>query len=90
MTVANVTLATEGLQVLDYNDVNSSLVIDSDPLTSLGDVWSSRTATIPALGGRKVKANTTTFGKFYIEVAQVSQADNVLRLTFSTRLSISR
>ena len=89
MTVAGVTLASEGLQVLDYNDVNSSLVIDTDPLTSLGDVWSSRTATIPALGGKKVKATTTTFGKFYIEVAQVAQADNVLRLTFNQTYNIN-
>ena len=48
-----------------------------------------RTATIPALGGKKVKATTTTFGKFYIEVAQVSQADNVLRLTFNQTYNIN-
>ena len=88
LTVGAVTLASEGLQVLDYNDVNSSLVLDTDPLTSLGDVWSSRTATIPALGGKKVKATTTTYGKFYIEVAQVAQADNVLRLSLNQTYNI--
>ena len=88
ITVANVTLATEGLQVLDYNDVNSSLVIDSVTLTSTVDTWSSRTATIPAKGGRKVKANTKTFGKFYIKVTDTTEVDNVLRLTFNQTFNI--
>ncbi len=88
VTVANVTLATEGLQVLDYNDVNSSLVIDTVTLTSTTDVWSSRTATIPAKGGRKVKATTKTFGKFFIKVSDTTEVDNVLRLTFNQGFSI--
>ena len=80
-------MATEGLQVLDYNDVNSSLVIDSVTLTSTVDTWSSRTATIPAKGGRKVKANTKTFGKFYI-TTDTTEVDNVLRLTFNQTFNI--
>ncbi|AIX20959.1 structural protein [Synechococcus phage ACG-2014d] len=89
LTVANVTLASEGLQVLDYNDVNSSLVLDSVSLTSVNDIWSSRTATVPALGGKKVKATTTTFGKFYIKVSNTVQADNVLRLTLNQTYNLN-
>jgi len=89
VTSAAVTLASEGLQVLDYNDVNSSLVLDSVTLTSVADVWSSRTATVPALGGKKVKATTTTFGKFYIKVTNTVQADNVLRLTLNQTYNLN-
>ena len=90
ITVSSVTLASEGLQVLDYNDVNSSLVIDSVTLTSNTDVWSSRTATIPAKGGRKVKAETTTYGKFYIKVTNTTEVDNVLRLSLNQTFNVKK
>ena len=77
------TLASEGLQVLDYNDANSTLTLDSETISSATDVWSTRTATIPAIGGRKVKANTTTYGKFYIRTVDTTVADNILRFSFN-------
>ena len=74
-------LASEGYQVLDYNDVQSGLTQDVAVFTQTTDIWATRTATIPAPGSKKVKVTPKAYGKFFMSQSGTSKINNVLRLT---------
>jgi len=77
------TLAPEGLQILDFNNAISGLAQDYAIPTVRLDKWSVRTATIPTVGGSKVKVRAKTFDKFFFKHFQTEKTDNVLRLTLN-------
>ena len=74
-------LATEGYQVLDYNDVASTLTQDIMTVSQVTDVWATRTATIPAPGSKKVRVTPKAYGKFFIAQSTTTKVNNVQRLT---------
>jgi hypothetical protein len=76
-------LGSEGFQILDFNIVSSGLGINYATITNYYDLWSSRTATIPAVGASKVKVSSTVLNKFFFNYFNVEKADNVKKLTIN-------
>ena len=78
------TLGSSGLQLLDLDNagiVTSTFAPGSS--TILNDIWSSRTATVPAPGSRKVKVDANVVGKFFIKPTTTVKIDNILELTLN-------
>ena len=76
-------LGTEGLQILDFNYAISALTQDGAIPTVVSDVWSSRTSTIPTIGGNKIKVTADALDKFYFKYFTQSKVDNVLKLNIN-------
>lgn len=76
-------LGTEGLQILDFNYAISALTQDSAIPTVVSDVWSSRTSSIPTIGGSKIKVTANALDKFYFKYFTQSKVDNVLKLNIN-------
>ena len=79
-TITGYALASEGYQVLDYNDVASGLTQDTATITQHTDIWATRTATIPSPGSKKVKVTPKSYGKFFISQSGTSKINNVQRI----------
>lgn len=79
--VSTYSLGAEGLQILDFNYAISSLTQDSAIPTVVSDLWSSRTATIPSIGGTKVKVTANSLDKFFFNSFTSNKVDNVRKLT---------
>ena len=82
-TNSNYTLGSEGIQILDFGIVSSTLTQNTHLQTSVSDKWSSRTATIPSPGGRKLKASAETYFKYFMKSFNVSSFDNLRKLTLN-------
>jgi hypothetical protein len=75
------TLASEGFQILDFNyALATSVTTNTEIFDYIKDLWSSRTATIPTIGGKKVKVQAKVLDKFYFKTFNVSKSDNVVDL----------
>ena len=85
----DVTLADSGLQSLDFNDVNTSFVEDTESLTISSDIWSSRNATVPAPGSQKVKATAVVKDRYYIKVTDTLKIDNIQELTLNQNFNFT-
>lgn len=83
LSTTNYTLGSDGLQILDFNYAISSLTQDVTYPSIEKDIWSSRTATIPTVGGRKVKVTSKALDKFYFKVFNTNKIDNVKNLTLN-------
>jgi hypothetical protein len=79
----NFALGGDGLQVLDFTEINSQLTQDFHLPSSTFDLWSSRTATIPSPGGRKATFKTSAYGKYFLRHFTVSKFDNVRKFTIN-------
>jgi hypothetical protein len=76
-------LGSEGLQILDFNYAISALTQDFAIPSVTSDLWSSRTATIPTVGGTKIKVTAKALDKFYFNHFSTSKADNIRKLTLN-------
>ena len=85
LTVTNTgfTLGSAGLQGLDFEDANISMSQDSETLTYSSDEWSSRTATVPSPGSRKLKISAGVKNRYYMKVTSTSKVDNIQELTIN-------
>jgi hypothetical protein len=81
--IANYTLASEGFQILDYSDVLSFLLQDTENISTTLDIWSSRTATVPSPGGRKPLISSKAYDKFFFRTFSISRIDNIRQLTIN-------
>jgi len=82
-TISTYQIGSEGIQVLDFNYTTSYLTQDYHLQTSVSDKWSSRTATIPSPGGRKLILSTNAYDKFFLKTFATSSIDNVRKLTLN-------
>ena len=76
-------VGASGLQVLDLNNATTAHVVDEVSSTFAQDIWSSRTATVPAPGSQKVKVDAKVIGKFFIKSADTLKIDNIQKLTIN-------
>ena len=76
-------VAASGLQVLDLNNAQTLHIVDEFSSTYAQDIWSSRTATVPAPGSQKVKVEAKVIGKFFIKSADTLKIDNIQKLTIN-------
>ena len=85
LVVSNIgyALGAEGLQSLDYEDASVDLVSDTLTLSYANDTWSSRTATVPSEGSRRVKASAVIKDRYYMKQASTLKLDNVQALTIN-------
>ena len=85
------TAAPQGNQLLDFTNGNglSGTTVDAVTLTYAQDVYSSRTATVPALGSSKVKVSAKKVGKFFIKTTSTQKIDNIQKLTINQSFSYS-
>jgi len=81
---SNYLLAGEGFQILDFSYTTaSSTTSSSQQFENYRDIWSSRTATVPSTGGKKVKVSAKVLDKFYFKYFNASKIDNVVKLTLN-------
>ena len=80
-------LSDLGFQSLNYDDANTLHTINgngvqggSAELTYDQDVWSGRTATIPAPGSQKVKATAVVKDRYFFKVTNTAKIDNIIGL----------
>jgi hypothetical protein len=81
--VSNYNLAAAGFQVLDYSDITIFLQQDSQNITPISQIWSSRSATIPSPGGKKPILLADSYDKFYFRVFNTSRVDNIRAFTIN-------
>lgn len=72
-----------GLQLLDFNNANTFHVVDEFSSVFANDIWSSRTATVPAPGSQKVRVDAKVIGKFFIKSSDTLKIDNIQKLTLN-------
>jgi len=85
LTVGNVAfeLGASGLQSLDYNEATTNHT-DANGTTAVAiDIWSSRNATIPAPGSKKVQASAVVKNRYFFKQANTIKIDNIQRLTLN-------
>ena len=84
LDISTYNLSGEGFQILDFNYANATGTTEStETFTMNRDLWSSRTATIPTTGGRKVQVTAKILDKFYFQYFNASKVDNVVALTLN-------
>lgn len=83
------TAAPVGNQLLDFANSNGlpGTTVDAITLTYAQDIYSSRTATIPAPGSAKVKVSAKKVGKFFIKSTSTQKIDNIQKLTLNQSFS---
>lgn len=86
------TAAPDGNQILDFTNANASGAIDIDlvTLTQVQDIYSSRTATVPAPGSVKVKVDAKVVGKFFIQSTNTVKIDNIQKLVLNQPFSFTK
>lgn len=85
------TMGAAGLQVFDVNNLTQVYGIDNIAENSwVNDIFSSRTATVPAPGSKKVKVTAKSRGKFYIKVSDTLKIDNVQKLTINQPFNFTK
>lgn len=82
-TISTYNLGAEGLQILDFNYAISSLTQDFAIPTVISGIWSSRTATVPSIGGTKIKVTANAQDKFFFNSFTTNKVDNVRKLTLN-------
>ena len=91
LTVTNVgyALGSAGLQSLDFDDATTTMQEDNVSLTYSRDIWSSRTATVPAPGSQKLKVNAVVKDRYYIKTTNTVKIDNIQELTINQDFNFS-
>jgi len=81
VTTTGISLASAGLQSLDYDDATITLLQDTETLTYTQDTWSSRTATVPSPGSQKLKVSAVVKDRYFFKVTNTIKIDNIQELT---------
>ena len=91
LTVTNTgfTLGSQGLQGLDFEDATITMTPDSESLTYNVDEWSSRTATVPSPGSRKLKVSAVVKNRYYMKTTNTIKIDNIQELTINQDFNIT-
>ena len=76
-------LGQEGLQSLDFDDASTLMTEDVATLDCSSDIWSSRTATIPSPGSRKLQIQAKVKDRYFFKVTDTIKIDNVQILTLN-------
>ena len=76
-------LAEAGFQNLDFDDADTAMTQDSDSLSYLQDVWSSRTATVPSPGSQKLRVTAVVKDRYFFKVTPTIKIDNIQELTLN-------
>jgi hypothetical protein len=87
--VSNYILGSEGLQILDFNYAISALTQDFGIPSVVSDLWSSRTATIPTVGGSKIKVTANALDKFFFNSFTTNKVDNVRKLNLNQSFDLN-
>lgn len=87
--ISNYILGSEGLQILDFNYAISALTQDFAIPSVVSDLWSSRTATIPTVGGSKIKVTANALDKFFFNSFTTNKVDNVRRLNLNQSFDLN-
>ncbi|AXF41237.1 virion structural protein [Cyanophage S-TIM4] len=85
LTVTNTgfALGDAGFQNLDFDDSATTMNAGTESLTYKQDIWSSRTATVPSPGSRKLKVTAIVRDRYYFKVTPTSKIDNIQELTIN-------
>ena len=91
LTVTNTgfTLGSDGLQGLDFEDATTTMTEATETLSYTNDEWSSRTATVPAPGSRKLKVSAVVKDRYYMKTTSTLKIDNIQELTINQDFNIS-
>ena len=76
-------LGDAGYQSLDFDDSTTTMTEDTETITHVQDVWSSRTATVPSPGSQKLKVTAVVKDRYYFKVTPTIKLDNVQELTIN-------
>jgi len=81
-----------GNQILDFANTNLTANVDVDTvtLTQVQDIYSSRTATVPAPGSVKVKVEAKVVGKFFIQSTNTVKIDNIQKLILNQPFTFTK
>ena len=91
LTVTNTTFAlgSSGLQGLDYEDATINMVENTESLSYTNDEWSSRTATVPSPGSKKLKISAEINNRYYMKTTNTLKIDNIQELTLNQDFNIT-
>jgi hypothetical protein len=89
LTSTGLALGGVGLQTLDYDNVASTFLQDTETLTYASDTWSSRTSTVPSPGSKKLKVDAIVKDRYYIKVTNTIKIDNVQELVINQPFNFS-
>ncbi|AOV60911.1 virion structural protein [Synechococcus phage S-CAM22] len=91
LTVTNTafTLGSEGLQGLDFEDATITMTENTESLSYSNDEWSSRTATVPSPGSKKLKISANINNRYYIKTTNTIKIDNVQELTINQKFNVT-
>ena len=82
-------LGDAGYQSLDFDDSTTTMTEDTETLSHVQDVWSSRTATVPSPGSQKLKVTAVVKDRYYFKVTPTIKIDNVQELTINQAFNFS-
>ena len=91
LTVTNTTFALgpNGLQGLDFEDATINMVENTESLAYTNDEWSSRTATVPSPGSKKLKISAEINNRYYMKTTNTLKIDNIQELTLNQDFNIT-
>ena len=91
LTVTNTTFAlgSAGLQGLDFEDATINMVENTESLAYTNDEWSSRTATVPSPGSKKLKISAEINNRYYMKTTNTLKIDNIQELTLNQNFNIT-
>ena len=91
LTVTNTTFAlgSTGLQGLDFEDATINMTENTESLSYTNDEWSSRTATVPSPGSKKLKISAEIKNRYYIKTTNTLKIDNIQELTINQNFNIT-
>ena len=89
MSTAGYALGDAGYQSLDFDDTTTTMNQDTETLTYVQDVWSSRTATVPSPGSQKLKVTAVVKNRYYFKVTPTIKIDNIQELTINQAFNFS-
>mgnify|MGYP007000197378 CR=1 len=64
-----------------FDDSTTTMTEDTETLTHVQDIWSSRTATVPSPGSQKLQVTAVVKDRYYFKVTPTVKIDNVQELT---------
>ena len=91
LTVTNTTFAlgSTGLQGLDFEDATINMTENTESLAYTNDEWSSRTATVPSPGSKKLNISAEINNRYYMKTTNTLKIDNIQELTLNQDFNIT-
>ena len=83
ITSVGYALGDSGFQSLDFDDAITTMSQGTEALEYSNDVWSSRTATVPSPGSKKLSVTAVVKDRYFFKVTDTVKIDNVQELTIN-------